>query len=104
MHLSQKQFASAFHYFSLAINWKGNYPNSYMYLAITLNHLNDFQSSCEAFEKALSLEKNDCAIYMNYAIVLYNRGYPHLAKELFKKAEPLYHQLESDEREPELIQ
>lgn len=45
-----------------------------MYLGITLNRLGDFESSCQAFEKAIELEKNDCTIYLNYAIVLYNNG------------------------------
>lgn len=62
------QYASAFHYFSSAINLKADFSNSYMYLAITLNKLEDFENSCNAFEKALQLEKNDCTIYLNYAI------------------------------------
>jgi Flp pilus assembly protein TadD len=45
-----------------------------MYLGITLNRLGDFESSSQAFEKAIELEKNDCTIYLNYAIVLYNNG------------------------------
>jgi len=53
VHLTQKQYASAFHYFSVAINWKTDFSNSYMYLGITLNKLNDFESACKAFEKAI---------------------------------------------------
>jgi Bardet-Biedl syndrome 4 protein len=49
--------------------------NSYMYLGITLNRLEDFESSCSAFEKALSLDDQDCMIYLNYAVVLYNNGF-----------------------------
>ena len=100
--LSQKQYASAFHYFNLAINWKGDFSNSYMYLAITLDKLNDFESACQAFEQALKMEQNDCTIYLNYAIVLNNRGYPELAKELFQMSENIYQQLDGEEKEPEM--
>ena len=56
VHLNTKQNASAYHYFSMAINLKADFPNSYMYLGITLNRLGDFESSCQAFQKALKLE------------------------------------------------
>ena len=46
VHLHQEQYASAFHYLSVSINWKGDFSNSYMYLGITLNKLNDFESAC----------------------------------------------------------
>jgi Bardet-Biedl syndrome 4 protein len=74
VHLNIGQFASSFHYFSSAINLKPDFSNSYMYLAIALNKLNDFDNSCHAFDKALLMEKNDCTIYLNYSIVLYNNG------------------------------
>lgn len=51
-----------------------------MYLAITLNKLNDFDSSCAAFTKALEMESNDCTIYLNFAITLYNNGLTDRAK------------------------
>lgn len=103
VHLNQKQFASAFHYFSVAINWKADFSNSYMYLGITLNKLNDFESACQAFEKALEIESSDCTIYMNYAIVIYNRGYKTLALELFKKSEDILEELDDEDREPEMM-
>jgi len=59
----------------VAINWKSDFSNSYMYLGITLNKLDDFESACQAFEKAIQLEQHDPSIYLNYAIVLYNREY-----------------------------
>lgn len=104
VYLHQRQYASAFHYFSVSINWKGDFSNSYMYLGITLDKLNDFESACEAFEKALSLEKNDCQIYLNYSIVLYNRGFQDLAKELFDKSEELFEELEDEDKEIEMIE
>ncbi len=54
-----------------------------MYLAIALNKLNDFDNSCHAFDKALLMEKNDCTIYLNYSIVLYNNGLREKALEKF---------------------
>ncbi len=54
-----------------------------MYLAITLNKLNDFDNACGAFQKALEMDNNDCTIYLNYAITLYNNGYKDKAREMF---------------------
>ena len=73
-----------------------------MYLGITLDKLDDFESACQAFEKALEIQSSDCTIYLNYAIVLFNRGYEKLAKELFKRSEKIYQELEYDEREAEM--
>ena len=75
-----------------------------MYLGITLNKLNDFESACQAFEKALEMESSDCTLYMNYAIVLYNRGYKNLAFELFTKSEAILEDIEDEDREPEMLE
>ena len=56
VYLYTGQYASAFHYFSSAINLKADFPNSYMYLGITLSKLNDFESSIQAFDKALQID------------------------------------------------
>lgn len=53
VHLNTKQYASAFHYFSTSINLKPEFASSYMYLAITLINLNDFDNACNAYEKAI---------------------------------------------------
>jgi len=45
-----------------------------MYLGITLNKLNDFESSNQSFLKAIELDGNDCTTFLNYAIVLINNG------------------------------
>ena len=75
-----------------------------MYLGITLNKLDDFESACQAFEKALEIQSNDCTIYLNYAIVLFNRGYEKLAKELFKRSEAIFKELDEEEKESEMIE
>ena len=69
VYLNTGQYASAFHYFSSAINLKPDFSNSYMYLAITLNKLNDFDSAWAAFDKALEMDQSDWTIFLNYSIV-----------------------------------
>merc|ERR1719353_2307291 len=71
VHLSTGQYASAFHYFSTSINLKPDFPSSYMYLAITLNRLEDFDNACQAYEKAIDMEE-DHLFELNYAITLFN--------------------------------
>ena len=74
-----------------------------MYLGITLDKLNDFEAACQAFEKALELQPNDCSIFLNYAIVLHNRGYDDLAKMLFNKSEEIYQNLDDEDKEEEMM-
>jgi Bardet-Biedl syndrome 4 protein len=62
VHLNTGQYASAFHYFSSAINLKPDFASSYMYLAITLGRLDDFENACSAFEKAIEMERYDGTI------------------------------------------
>ena len=57
VHLNTGQYASAFHYFSASINLKPDFPSSYMYLAITLSRLDDFDNACNAYEKAIEMER-----------------------------------------------
>ena len=102
VYLNTGQYASAFHYFSSAINLKPDFSNSYMYLAITLNKLTDFESAWAAFEKALEMDQNDWTIFLNYAIVLYNNGQKRKAEEIFNKSEEIYATLESDDIEQEM--
>jgi len=67
VHLNTGQYASAFHYFSSSINLKPTFASSYMYLAITLSRLDDFENACSAYEKE-SIRRFDCA--PSYAAVL----------------------------------
>ncbi len=41
---------------SASINLKPDFASTYMYLAITLNRLDDFDNACSAYEKAIELE------------------------------------------------
>jgi len=103
VHLNTRQYASAYHFFSAAINLKPDFSNSYMYLGITLNRLGDLDSSCQAFEKALQLEANDCTIFLNYAVVLYNNGLLEEAKDKFRESEKIFTTLTEDDKEPEML-
>ena len=53
------RYASAFHYFSASINLKRDFASAYMYLAITLSRLDDFENACHAYEKAIEMERCD---------------------------------------------
>ena len=48
-----------------------------MYLAITLNRLDDFENACSAYEKAIDMEA-DHLFELNYAITLYNLSLIHI--------------------------
>jgi Bardet-Biedl syndrome 4 protein len=45
VYLNTRQYASAYHYFSAAINLKADFSNTYMYLGITLNRIGDIESA-----------------------------------------------------------
>jgi Bardet-Biedl syndrome 4 protein len=88
VHLNTGQYASSFHYFSASINLKPDFSSSYMYLAITLARLDDFENACSAYDKAIEME-SDHMFHLNYAITLYNGGEVEAARVqygLFLKA------------------
>ena len=82
VYLHNQQYASAFHYFSAAINLQ-KVPNpkpskeearAYTYLALTLSKLDDFDNCCAAYDKAIELNTHDPLVYLNYATTLYLEG------------------------------
>ncbi|CAE7606185.1 BBS4, partial [Symbiodinium microadriaticum] len=89
VHLSVGQYASAFHYFSTAINLQPTYARAYMYLAVTLSKLDDFDNSCAAYTKAIELGE-DYIIHLNYSITLYKNDELERAKDHFAKFEKLF--------------
>jgi Bardet-Biedl syndrome 4 protein len=74
-----------------------------MYLGITLNKLGDFENSSAAFKKAIDLDGNDCTVFLNYAIVLYNNGKTAQAKEVFNLSEKVFETLDDEDKEPEML-
>jgi Bardet-Biedl syndrome 4 protein len=95
VHLNTGQYASAFHYFSTSINLKPDFPSSYMYLAITLNRLDDFDNACQAYEKAIEMEE-DHLFHLNYAITLCNNDDKERAAKHFRLFEALFDKLDDD--------
>eukprot|EP00891_Asterochloris_glomerata_P000027 jgi/Astpho2/27/fgenesh1_pm.00001_%23_4_t len=82
VHLATGQNASAFHFLSSSLNLKSDFAHTYMYLAITLARLEDFDNACAAMEKALELE-DDMLFHLNYAVILWNNSEPDLARDHF---------------------
>eukprot|EP00602_Paraphysomonas_sp_CaronLab_P006752 CAMPEP_0185018802 /NCGR_PEP_ID=MMETSP1103-20130426/1472_1 /TAXON_ID=36769 /ORGANISM="Paraphysomonas bandaiensis, Strain Caron Lab Isolate" /LENGTH=414 /DNA_ID=CAMNT_0027548787 /DNA_START=64 /DNA_END=1308 /DNA_ORIENTATION=- len=93
VHLTVGQYASAFHYFSTAINLQPTYARAYMYLAVSLSKLDDFENSCAAYDKAIDLGE-DYLIHLNYSITLMNNDEVERAKNHFLKFEKLFLALE----------
>jgi len=95
VHLNTGQYASAFHYFSTSINLKPDFPSSYMYLAITLNRLDDFENACAAYEKAIDMEE-DHLFELNYSITLFNNDELDKARAHYAEFEKLWARLDDD--------
>jgi len=89
IHLTTGQYASAFHYFSTAINLQPTYGKSYTYLALALSRLEDFENACAAYEKAIELGE-DYITHLNYAITLYINDEPERSKEHFHLFEKVF--------------
>ena len=70
VHLAGSQFASAFHFFSAAINFKADYAPTFMFLGVVLMRLGDEANAVQAYEKALALDATDYLTHLNYAISL----------------------------------
>lgn len=97
-HLSTQQYASAFHYFNATISLNPYFSSSFMYLALALSNLGDFENACVAYEKAVSLEE-DFLIYLNYAITLNNYGRKEKAREMYFKFRQNFDKLDAVTRE-----
>lgn len=93
VNLSIGQYASAFHYFSTAINLHPQYSRAYMYLAVALSKLEDFENACSAYEKAIELG-DDYLIHLNYAITLALNDEVEQAREHYDKFKSQYDALE----------
>ena len=89
VHLNKGQDASAFHFFSASVNLKNDFPRTYMYLAVSLARLDDFDNSCAAYDKAVSIDAADLTTRLNYAITLFKNEEVERAREQFKVFEEL---------------
>lgn len=95
VHLSTGQFASAFHYFSTAINLQPTYARAYMYLAVALSRLDDFENACAAYDKAVELGA-DYLTHLNYAITLFRNDERERAQVQFQTFETLFEAASSE--------
>ena len=95
IHLHTSQYTSAFHFFSAAINLKPDFPSSYMYLAVSLAKLGDFENACSGYEKAIDLD-NDYLFHLNYAITLYHNGHLEQARQHYLDFRRLFDALDND--------
>jgi Bardet-Biedl syndrome 4 protein len=95
VHLALEQYASAFYYFSAAINLQ-KMPNThptiedarcYTYLGVALSRLDDYENSCAAYEKAVELYPKDPVTRLNYAITLFLNENDDKAREQLEKYE-----------------
>ena len=88
VHLTTGQCASAFHFFSSSINLKPDFAAAYMYLAVTLARLDDFENACAAYDRAAEIDGGaDFTIRLNYAITLHNGGDVERSREQFAEFE-----------------
>jgi len=73
-----------------------------MLLAITLTHLNDLENACRAYEQAVSLEKEDPLVHLNYAILLYNTDKQSHAAKQFEQFESKFRKYKPANPDPEV--
>ena len=102
VHLHTGQYASSFHFFSTSINLKPDFASSYMYLAITLSRLDDFDNACAAYRRAMDLEQHDPVVRLNFGITLFNHGDAAGAKAQYIKFNALQ-QESNEEMEKEVM-
>lgn len=94
VHLNTAQHASAFHYFSAAINLRPSFAHTYMYLGVTLAKLHDFDNAKHAYLKAIEKDPNDPLFHLNFAVTLYNSGDVQSARERFAVFNGIYDALD----------
>lgn len=80
VHLNTQQYVSAYNYFTASLNINPNFAMTYMYLGLTFkynikiyySHLDDFENACQAFNKAIDMDKYILIIIivMQYSILI----------------------------------
>ena len=92
LYVHTGQYASAFHYLSSALSYNAKNELIYMYLAITLSYLDDFEHAEISYQKAIELHQDTSnpILYFNYAISLYKHKQFEKAKQYYAKFCQLY--------------
>mmetsp|Transcript_14302 Transcript_14302/g.13807 ORF Transcript_14302/g.13807 Transcript_14302/m.13807 type:complete len:410 (+) Transcript_14302:368-1597(+) len=102
VHLTTGQYASAFHYFSTAINLQPSYAKAYAYLAVALARLDDFENSCAAYDKSIQLDQ-DYVTHLNYAITLLANDEVERATAQFGKYEMTMTKIPQGDIDPDVM-
>lgn len=95
VHLTVGQLASAFHFFTSAVNLKSDFGPSFGLLAVTLHKLGDYINAIAAFEKSLQLAPEDPITLLNYIIMLLDAGEKDQTSELWNRFKRVAHQRQS---------
>ena len=95
IHLTTGQYASAFHFFSTSINLNPAYSRAYMYLAVALSRLDDFENSCSAYDKAIELG-SDFLNHLNYAVTLFLNDEVEQSRNQFELYEKIFSSASSE--------
>jgi len=108
VHLHTQQAASAFHYFSSSINLKPDFAHSYMYLAIALSRLEDFDNACAAYDKAIGVagSPGEPVFHLNYGVMLAKHNRLDDARQHLLQFRELWERLDEDAKnaDPELLE
>ena len=102
VHLCMEQHASAFHYLNATINLKPDWAQSYCFLGVALNRLDDFPNACAAYERAIHLDANDHVTRLNYAIMLCKRGKADAAMKQWAAFSSLWVHVQADEADEDV--
>ncbi|KAG2433899.1 hypothetical protein HXX76_008252 [Chlamydomonas incerta] len=100
VHLHTGQYASAFHFFSASVNLKPDFAHSYMYLAVTLARLDDYDNACAAYDKAIQMAgvPGEPVFHLNYAILQYQSKQYDAAKLQLHAFQALWGDMDEEAR------
>ncbi|XP_077292888.1 Bardet-Biedl syndrome 4 [Arctopsyche grandis] len=99
VHLVSHQYASAFQFLCAALNLKSDCGATFMLMAVTLSHLEDYANSVKAFEKSIALAPDDITIRLNYVNFFVSQNETDLAKYHLNVAEDLAKKIQNLDKE-----
>jgi Bardet-Biedl syndrome 4 protein len=102
VHLTFKQYASAFHFLKAALTLRPRNGQIFMLLAVALTHLNDLETAGKAYEQAIEFEPNNPTFHLNYSLALYKAGNRRAASQQFKLFEQNF-KAQQGEVDPEIL-
>ena len=83
-----------------------DFASAYMYLGVTRSVSNDFENACQAYEKALEIDRDDHLCHLNYAVSLLNAGQKESAEKHLTHFERIFPDLDEDEKnnDPDVLE